>query len=117
MSELKPCPFCGGEAKLFTYRLGEDSEGAHVECRGCYAKSADTEDAYADVATASAAWNARTDDARIAALEAENKALLDALKPFAASLNDLAIKTEFAKILVKVADIETAPALLAKATP
>ena len=32
MSELKPCPFCGGEAKIFTFYKG----GLCVKCMNCY---------------------------------------------------------------------------------
>lgn len=61
MSELKPCPFCGGEAAVFTY----NNEEYDVKCRNpyCLAKSSrwDTE------AEAIDAWNTRTDDYKQAA--------------------------------------------------
>ena len=48
MTELKPCPFCGGEAKL-------SSNGKEVVCLGCEALGpfCDTE------AEAIEAWNRR----------------------------------------------------------
>lgn len=46
---LKPCPFCGGEAKSFT------AFGTQVECTKCGAKVYDFEDNIAF-----AKWNART---------------------------------------------------------
>jgi Lar family restriction alleviation protein len=57
--KLMPCPFCGGEAKLHTYRTSEDSEGAHVECASCGARTEATDDAYGDAATARMIWNTR----------------------------------------------------------
>ncbi|MBT8449613.1 MAG: Lar family restriction alleviation protein [Gammaproteobacteria bacterium] len=51
MSELKPCPFCGGEAKL-------DRNG-FPECTRCKA--------------ACASWNERTEDKRIEELEAHSE--------------------------------------------
>lgn len=54
MSELKPCPFCGGEAEV----LGETkwSRGAFVGCLKCRA----TIDRQATEAEAIEAWNTRT---------------------------------------------------------
>lgn len=52
MTELLPCPFCGGEAELLTGALYE------VQCRNCYRAGTwlcDTE------AEAIAAWNTRAE--------------------------------------------------------
>ena len=38
MSELKPCPFCGGSAKFRRKRNGPHLEN-FVKCRGCNARS------------------------------------------------------------------------------
>lgn len=59
--ELKNCPFCGGKAKMLTYRTGEDSMGAHVECTVCYVSTQASDDAYADTASVAAIWNRRVD--------------------------------------------------------
>jgi Lar family restriction alleviation protein len=56
---LKPCPFCGGEAKIFSYRTSEDSEGVHIECIKCGVRTDATDDAYADRLTAVSMWNTR----------------------------------------------------------
>jgi len=58
-SELKPCPFCGGAAKLLTYRICEDAMGASVKCTSCQVSTTEFEDAYAPTADAIAAWNTR----------------------------------------------------------
>lgn len=54
MIDLKPCPFCGGEARMESVDLGV----FWVECKNCYAETicADTED------EAAAAWNRRVTD-------------------------------------------------------
>lgn len=40
MNELKPCPFCGGEAELKRKQFAEDaSEAAWIECKSCGAMS------------------------------------------------------------------------------
>ena len=35
MIDLKPCPFCGGEAKVFAY----DDGGICVKCMECYCQT------------------------------------------------------------------------------
>lgn len=59
MTDLLPCPFCGGTPKLRTHRTGEDSEDAFVECPSCEVRTTYYEDAYAPTADAIAAWNRR----------------------------------------------------------
>lgn len=59
MSELKACPFCGGAAKLMSYRVAEDAEACLIECQTCDARTSEFEDAYAPRADATAAWNRR----------------------------------------------------------
>lgn len=53
MSELKPCPFCGGEADY-----GYDSSMILVECTDCYAATA----MYMSQDIAAKKWNSRTTD-------------------------------------------------------
>ena len=66
MSELKPCPFCGGQARIFTKRV--HSENHHlqldvkceyiVKCNRCRASMS----CYASKAWAINAWNRRADN-------------------------------------------------------
>lgn len=63
--ELKPCPFCGGEAKIFAYSEG----GICVKCMECYCQTAAMSDfSINDAQKANAcemivkAWNRRTID-------------------------------------------------------
>ena len=54
MSELKPCPFCGGEAELM---VGKYYGTKWVECKTCHAES----DAFDTRAEAIDAWNRRAE--------------------------------------------------------
>ncbi len=50
-SELKPCPFCGGEAEY----VGSEGKGYWVQCKACYARGPWGDYGY----QALAAWNRR----------------------------------------------------------
>ena len=63
MDELKPCPFCGGKAKLYVH------DGVRVLCTKCGATSMSLEDYYNGLDIKSnavrdviAAWNRRVND-------------------------------------------------------
>jgi len=56
MSELKPCPFCGGEAYMITHRFYQLSNTYGVECLDCHAQ---TYQLYATEQKAQEAWNRR----------------------------------------------------------
>ena len=70
MAELKPCPFCGGEAEYvnFSYHNPETMTGVpscYVKCTKCGVRtgkfvSADTTFSYKDTATR--CWNERVVD-------------------------------------------------------
>lgn len=66
-AELKPCPFCGGQAKLLHGRPNQQKAGrrvAFVQCRECKAKAMTFDqlayEAWRDVVEdATEAWNRR----------------------------------------------------------
>lgn len=55
MNELKPCPFCGGEAELVEVKW---EEWFWVYCKRCSAET----DAFASKEKAIGAWNRRIDN-------------------------------------------------------
>ena len=75
MSELKPCPFCGGEAQVNTWTMHGITESR------CFCSNSDCPNSVRTVALAT--WNARPIEdaltARIAELEAENNRLAELL--------------------------------------
>ena len=58
MSELLPCPFCGGEAVFHDSLRPPETYPCRVYCDNCWAEVG----GYSTEAEAIAAWNARTDD-------------------------------------------------------
>ena len=67
MDKLKPCPFCGGEAKIFAYSEG----GICVKCMRCYCQTAALSDySISDAQKSNAfeiivkAWNRRASGGR-----------------------------------------------------
>ena len=62
MNELKPCPFCGGEAK-YIYSMPYNA----VQCKKCKVFGKTVVDSYEQKdgkAEAIEAWNRRTDDGK-----------------------------------------------------
>ena len=67
MNELRPCPFCGGEAQLKTQEVDYGLCGAWVYCTNCQAKTnyMNTHEMVihkSSIAQAIEAWNRRADD-------------------------------------------------------
>lgn len=65
--ELKPCPFCGSDAKLIEpARIGEHWHVASVECNGCFAQITaggnEIRTPEAAIESVVEAWNDRTVD-------------------------------------------------------
>ena len=58
MTELKPCPFCGGEAWM---RISDAPQILRVECRRCHAATTSFVADSIGEKEAAAAWNTRTD--------------------------------------------------------
>lgn len=60
MDDLKPCPFCGGKARLFV------GDGVRVICSKCYAgtmvRMDNIESDSNSVETVTEAWNRRVDN-------------------------------------------------------
>lgn len=56
MSELKPCPFCGGEARVNAYGFNQYS----VECKICWAETPRK----SGIENAIEAWNRRVDNGK-----------------------------------------------------
>lgn len=63
MSELKPCPFCGGEAELVTeYFFSKGNYGSQVRCTQCHSWGAGPKmdrSVERQQAKAAEAWNTR----------------------------------------------------------
>lgn len=64
MSELKPCPFCGGNAKMFSAKA--NAAGTRfvywVECNGSMCKCSPKTENYYTKEEAAKAWNKRASD-------------------------------------------------------
>ena len=59
MEKLKPCPFCGGEAKIVHGELGRN--GSRVICKNCYCSTdfVSISTRYSCDEKAAEAWNKR----------------------------------------------------------
>ena len=78
---LKPCPFCGGEAKLYGPYGWYSQFCISHSCKAFYAGAQDAFKDYPTADYAIAAWNTRT-------LSTKEAALREALEPFADALGD-----------------------------
>ena len=69
MEELKPCPFCGGEAVIREWYIRGTANRKHyrVECKNCGARCTAWE--YNRINKAIAAWNRRAGEEAEKALE------------------------------------------------
>ena len=57
MIELKPCPFCGGQLYIVSWRYEKERKNPiSIKCVKCGAKS----DVYDRIKDAKSAWNRRT---------------------------------------------------------
>jgi Lar family restriction alleviation protein len=65
--ELKPCPFCGGEAEIVTWPKPHQPV-CYVKCKNCLAENCD-DDFEENVALNVFSWNARAPDPRVKRLE------------------------------------------------
>lgn len=72
MSKLKPCPFCGGKAKIIECKENINIGGSVIECSKCMASS-HVEFGFKENLKSS--WNTRANEAEI-----RNKALEEAAK-------------------------------------
>ena len=79
MAELRACPFCGGEAEVFSGTSAAGGFFANYSCAQCCAEAPQFYAKYKEVAIAQAAdaWNARPEEDRLrAALVQARDALL-----------------------------------------
>ena len=63
MSELKPCPFCGGKAEVKKSMFGNNLGYALIACKSCGASSKDFKLSldFCAVEEATKAWNRRAE--------------------------------------------------------
>ncbi len=59
MSELNPCPFCGGDAEIVSHQISEDGTETYVCCKHCGARTEGIEAPYSEHAAATSEWNSR----------------------------------------------------------
>ena len=90
MDDLKPCPFCGGEADYNEGKTGDDTPWNYYACSVCeamqpYVSSAEqsAHDTSFNQALDAEAWNTRVDSPEITALRERVKVLEEALKRIA----------------------------------
>ena len=61
MEELKPCPFCGGEAEIRRWHVFGRKCHVTVQCKKCKANSGD----WHNKKRAIDGWNRRTNDGKL----------------------------------------------------
>lgn len=96
--ELKPCPFCGGEAEYHSDKGPTGEVYGWVGCNQCDAMSVhcDVRSMQPEETHPIDAWNTRADDARIAALEQRVRELEDTIRVAAKWFEVAAINHEIA---------------------
>ena len=64
MSELKPCPFCGGKAELYTHRVICGIDYVNIICKNCRIRTMDYEASISYCANDKATedWNRRAEN-------------------------------------------------------
>ena len=64
LTELKPCPFCGGEAKIVEYYIKGVANKKHyfVECKNCGVRRDNHHDGYRTRQDVINAWNRREEN-------------------------------------------------------
>ena len=63
-NELKPCPFCGGKAKLYSQKVAGGYDYSYVFCESCKigTKKYEVSPEYCANDKATEAWNRRADN-------------------------------------------------------
>ena len=104
MSELKPCPFCGGVAQINTWTMHGITESR------CFCPNSDCPNSVRTVALAT--WNARPIEdalnARIAELEEENDRLQDGWFRDETICPDGSLRPKVSDLLNRIAELEEA---------
>lgn len=92
MAELKPCPFCEGEAETVSSRVAEDATETRAYCKSCGARTEGIEAAYSEHEAAASDWNTRPLEFQL--LQEQERAEKDDLRILNARLNQEQEMTE-----------------------
>ncbi len=80
MTELKPCPFCGGNARMLRHELGIMGRSGYdwwhaIQCQRCNAAVGYDDNRYRDKSDAIRAWNTRAPSPELTAANERIKVL------------------------------------------